>query len=58
MVGIATRYGLDEFEVPASVGLNHFSSPRRPDRPRPMVHPTFYPMGTGGSFHGGNATWT
>jgi hypothetical protein len=55
VVGIATGYGLDdrgvEFRVP--VGSRIFSSPRRPDRL--WGPPTSYPVGTEGSFPGGEA---
>jgi hypothetical protein len=53
IVGIATGYGFDDQGVRVRVpaGSRIFSFPRRPDWPG--VHPTSYPMGTGGSFPGG-----
>jgi hypothetical protein len=52
VVGIVTGYGLDNrgVGVQVPVGSRIFSSPCRPDRSG--VHPTSYPMGTGGSFPG------
>jgi hypothetical protein len=52
LVGIATGYGLDDrgFGVRVPVGSRIFSSSHRP-----RVHPTSYPMGTGGYFPGGKA---
>jgi hypothetical protein len=52
VVGITTSYELYDRGVGVRVliGSRIFSSPRRPDRL--WVHPTSYPMGTGGSFPG------
>jgi hypothetical protein len=52
-VGIATSYGLADrgVGVRVPVGSRIFCSPNRPGRSE--VHPTSYPMGTGGSFTGG-----
>jgi hypothetical protein len=57
-VGIAINYGLDDrgIGVIVPVGSRIFSSPSRPDWR--WVHPTSYPIGTGGSFPGGEVAWT
>jgi hypothetical protein len=49
--GVATGYRVDEggVGVRVPVGSRIFSFPRLPDS---GVHPTSYPMGTGGSFPG------
>jgi hypothetical protein len=47
-VGIATGYGPDGRGLIPDRGKRFFSTPQRPNRP-------FYPMGTGGSFPGGEA---
>jgi hypothetical protein len=54
-VGIETSYGLDDrgVGVRVPVGSRIFPSPNR--QTGSEVHPTFYPMGTGGSFPGGKA---
>jgi hypothetical protein len=56
IVGIATGYRLDGQGVGVRVPVisRIFSSPRRPETGS-WVHPTSYPMGTGGSFSGGKA---
>jgi hypothetical protein len=46
VVGIATSYWLDDQEVGVRVQIVQTGS---------EVHPTYYPMGTGGSFSGGKA---
>jgi hypothetical protein len=55
VASIATSYGLDNREVGVQVpvGSRVFSSPIV--QTSSEVHPTFYPMGTGGSFPGGKA---
>jgi hypothetical protein len=55
-VGIATGYRLDDrgIEVRVPIELRIFISPCRPDGSG--VHPTSYPMGTGGTFPGGKAS--
>jgi hypothetical protein len=52
VVCISTSYGLDDrgVGVRVPVGSRIFSSPNRPE-----VHPTTYPVRTGGSFPGGKA---
>jgi hypothetical protein len=55
ILGIATGYGLDDqvVGVQAQVGSRIFSSPSHPHQL--YVHPTSYPMGTGGSNPGREA---
>jgi hypothetical protein len=55
VVGIATSYGLDDrgVGVRVPVGSRIFSFPNR--QTDSEIHPTSYPIGTGGSFPGGKA---
>jgi hypothetical protein len=55
VVGIATGYGLDDrgFGVQVPLGVRIVTSPLV--QTGSGVHPTSYPMGTGGSFPGGKA---
>jgi hypothetical protein len=54
-VGIATGYGLDyrDVGVPVPIGSRIFSS--QSVQTGSGFHPTFYPIGTGGSFPGSKA---
>jgi hypothetical protein len=53
--GIATSYGLDDQEVGIWVPVGQEFSPPHVVQTGSGVHPTSYPMRTGGSFPGGKA---
>jgi hypothetical protein len=55
VVGIATSYGLDDRGVGVRVPVGKEFSLLQIVQTPSEVHPTSYPMGTGGSFPGGKA---
>jgi hypothetical protein len=55
VIGKATGYGLDDQGVRVRVPVESRISPLHVVRTGSGVHPTFYPMGTGGSFPGGQS---
>jgi hypothetical protein len=55
VVGIATSYGLDDRGVGVRVPLCKEFSLLQIVQTDSEVHPTFYPIGTGGFFPGGKA---
>jgi hypothetical protein len=53
VVGIATSYGLDDRGVGVRVPIDKKFSVLKIVQTGSEIHPTSYPMGTGGSFPGG-----